>query len=468
MNLDKIKNLVEAEKCRRSLLYFTKKFFKLRFGFDFIENYHHLAICQALERVYNGDCKRLIINIPPRFGKTELAVINFAAWCFAKNADCEFIYASYTKELSRKASSLARDMMMQPAYMQYFNINLKNDSTAKDHWKTSADGVFYAVGSGGTITGFGAGKQRDGFGGAIIIDDPHKPEDIRSTLMRKNVLDWFSNTLESRKNNKDTPIIVIMQRLHEEDLSGWLLNGGNGEKWEHLCIPALNDAGEAMWAHKLPLEELERMRLANPYVFAGQYQQTPVPAEGGLFKAKDIQYYDVLPTDFERLDEVVISWDFAFKETDTSDFVAGQVWARHGGNYYFIDGIRKRLTVQQSIDELLRLYENHKHNPKAHTIAEDKANGAAIKQLLRDYHSMKMINPIGGKGDRAIAVTHLFETGNVYFKRGHVILKDFINELLLFSLDKRNAHDDQVDAMTQALQYLKMRQGGSRIMIGTY
>ncbi|MFU1946124.1 terminase, partial [Bordetella avium] len=135
-------------------------------------------------------------------------------------------------------------------------------SDAQHHWKTEQGGVMYATGAGGTITGFGAGKLRDGFGGAIIIDDPHKADEANSGVMRKNVIDWFQNTVESRKNSPDTPIIIIMQRLHEEDLAGWLLGdrgpngrgdpvaGGNGEVWDHLCLSAWNDDGTPLWPEK--------------------------------------------------------------------------------------------------------------------------------------------------------------------------------------------------------------------------
>ena len=116
---------------------------------------------------------------------------------------------------------------------------LRSDSQAKDEWRTGAGGCVYAVGAGGSITGYGAGKLRETFGGAIIIDDPHKPDEVRSDVMRRNVIDWFQNTLESRKNAPNTPIILIMQRLHEEDLAGWLLAGGNGETWEHINLPAI-------------------------------------------------------------------------------------------------------------------------------------------------------------------------------------------------------------------------------------
>src|SRR5690606_8711278 len=144
----------------------------------------------------------------------------------------------------------------------------RDDSNAKDEWRTKDGGCVYATGAGGTITGYGAGKMRDTFGGAIIIDDPHKAGEAWSDTMRQNVIDWFQTTMESRKNTPDTPIILIMQRLHEQDLSGWLLAGGNGETWEHLCIPAEMPDGSSFWPQQFPLEMLERLKTASPYVYA--------------------------------------------------------------------------------------------------------------------------------------------------------------------------------------------------------
>ena len=225
---------------REELYEFSRWMFLERKGFRWQRARHHQIICDALMRVFRGECKRLIINIPPRYSKTELAVVNFIAWCFGKVPDCEFIHTSYSTPLSVNNSAQVRDMVQHEAYREIFpETQLATD--AGHHWKTTKGGVMYATGSGGTITGFGAGKIRDTFSGAIIIDDPHKADEANSDTIRGGVIEWFKNTLESRVNSPDTPIIVIMQRLHESDLAGWLLGdrkpvgppvaGGNGEIW---------------------------------------------------------------------------------------------------------------------------------------------------------------------------------------------------------------------------------------------
>ena len=229
----------------------------------------HAAICTALERVVVGKCKRLIINIPPRSGKTEIAVKSFMAWCMGIFPDAEFIHASYSKELATTNTWETRAIMQHEAYAEIFGApKLRTDSNAKDHFRTDQGGVVYSTGADGTITGFGAGKMRQGFGGAIIIDDAHKAGEANSKTMRDRVLSWFQVTMESRKNTVDTPIIVIMQRLHEEDLAGWLLAGGNGEKWDHVCVPALDADGASFWPEQFPIDDMKRKEKANSYVFA--------------------------------------------------------------------------------------------------------------------------------------------------------------------------------------------------------
>ena len=207
-----------------------------------MHNWHHKEICDALTKIYTGEIKRLIINVPPRYSKTELAVVNFMSWALGHHPDSEFIHISYASQLANENSFKCREMILSGAYNEIFPYTkVRDDSSARDHWKTTSGGVVYATGTKGTITGFGAGKKRKEFGGCIIIDDPHKASEANSDVIRNSVLSWFQTTLESRKNDPSTPIIVIMQRLHEMDLAGWLLDGGNGEEWTHINLPAIID-----------------------------------------------------------------------------------------------------------------------------------------------------------------------------------------------------------------------------------
>lgn len=193
---------------RNNLYYFALNMFYARRGYPWLVARHHALICDALERVFNGETKRLIINIPPRYSKTEIAVVNFIAWAMGRVPDCEFIHASYSATLAVNNSVQIRNLVQHEEYRAIFP-DLALASESSHHWKTTAGGVMYATGTGGTITGFGAGKHRDGFGGCIIIDDPHKADEARSEVRRQNVIDWFQNTLESRKNSPETPLSLI-------------------------------------------------------------------------------------------------------------------------------------------------------------------------------------------------------------------------------------------------------------------
>ena len=310
----------------------------------------------------------------------------------------------------------------------------------------------YATGAGGAITGFGSGKMREGFGGALIIDDPHKADEATSDTMRQNVIEWFQNTIESRLNSPQTPIIVIMQRLHEEDLSGWLLAGGNGEEWEHVCIPVFDDEETPLWPFKHDRDTLKRMEAASPYVFAGQYMQRPAPLAGGIFKKAWWQYYDELP----QIKRVIQSWDTAYKAKAANDYSVCTTWAECENGYYLIDLWKDKREFPDVKRIALSL--SAKHKPHA-ILIEDKASGQSLIQELKRETNLSVV-PIqvdSDKVSRAFAVTPIIESGRVYLPNGAGWVNGLIENMGAFP----NAqHDDDVDSVTQALNYLA-RGGGN-------
>lgn len=459
MSADAFRLAVQLE-AREDLHFFTRYMFKYRKGYKWRDNWHHRALCDALMRVYRGEYKRLVINIPPRYSKTEIAVINFIAWCLGKNPDAEFIHASYSARLATNNSWQTRGVVESDPYRLVFpELMLRQDSKAKDEWRTDQGGIMYATGSGGTITGYGAGKMRDGFGGAIIVDDPHKADEATSDTMRANVIDWFGNTLESRKNGPNTPIIVIMQRLHENDLAGFLLAGGNGEQWEHVNIPAINDAGEALWPLKHSIEELRTMEKANPYVFAGQYMQRPAPLGGGIFKSDWWRYYRELP----KVKRIIQSWDCAFKVKEQNDYSVCTTWAECDEGYYLIHRHKAKMEYPELKRAAINLAETHK--PHA-VLVEDKASGQSMIQELRRDTKLPVVavQVDSDKVSRAHAVTPLIESGRVFLPEKADWLLDYIAQLGTFP---NAAHDDDVDSTTQALNYLA-RGGGSTGLLDYY
>ncbi len=436
------------------LLLFAQTMFALE-GKAWAYNWHQKRICEALERVVVGKTRRLVINIPPRYSKTELAVVNFISWSLGLFPDAEFIHASYSHRLAAGNAYKVRAMMMSAAYQAIFpGVQIKSDSKARDEFRTDQGGVVYATGAGGTITGYGAGKMRDGFGGAIIIDDPHKAAEAKSDTMRANVIDWYQTTVESRCNSPDTPIIVIMQRLHEDDLAGWLLGGGSGDDWEHLCIPAISEDGQALWPKKHSLETLQRMQEDDPYNFAGQYMQTPTPKEGGMFQQGWLRYYQERPA-AHKIKRIVQSWDTAYKASQLNDPSVCTTWAETAEGFFLLDVFRGRLEYPQLRAKARLLGEAYQ--PDA-LLVEDKASGQSLIQDLRVDTSLPVIavQPDADKETRASVITAQFEAGRVFFPHDAPWLKALLAELLVFPLGR---HDDQVDSISQALRWMKERGG---------
>jgi predicted phage terminase large subunit-like protein len=444
---------------REDLYTFSRWMFARRRGYQWIRSNHHKIICDALMRVFNGECKRLIINVPPRYSKTELAVVNFVAWAMGKVPDSEFIHASYSAQLAANNSAQIRSMVQHEDYQRIFP-DCVLDSDARSHWTTTKGGVMYAAGAGGTITGFGAGKHRDGFGGCILIDDPHKADEARSDVIRENVIDWFQNTLESRRNSPDTPIVLIMQRLHERDLAGWLLNGGNGEEWDHVCLPAIQDDGSALWEDKHKIEDLRRMEQAAPYVFAGQYMQSPAPAEGGLFKPDQLQVIDALPA---QQITWVRGWDLA--STTTGDYTAGvKLGKLPDGRFIIANVVRIRVGPDERDAAITNTAAVDGFNVKI-SIPQDpgQAGKTQVLYLTRALSGYRVTSSpeSGDKVTRAEPVAAQVNIGNVMMLRGewNEQLKD---EMRMFP---NGANDDQVDGLSRAFSELIGNQAMQRMQI---
>lgn len=448
----------EVATYRSDFLEFAKYMFHEMRGIPMKEAPFHRDICDALERCVLGLTKRLIINIPPRSGKTEFAVKLFMAWCMGNWSDAEFIHASYSKTLAALNTSGVRAIMQHEAYEEVFGKpNLRSDSNAKDHFRTKEGGVVYAAGTDGTLTGLGAGKMRDTFGGAIIIDDPHKASEATSDTMRQNVLDWFSVTMESRLNNQNAPIIVIMQRLHEEDLSGWLLDGGNGEEWDHLCIEAIKPNGESFWPSNsnFTLETLRRKEKANSYVFAGQYMQRPAPIGGGILKDAWWRYWSDTPVSgavvLPKLINRTIYADTAQKTKEENDFSVFQCWGSdREGRKYLLDQIRGKWEAPDLLTQARAFWKKHKALPSKDLgylrsmNVEDKVSGTGLIQTLsREGIPVKGIKRNIDKVTRGLDAAPMVETGNVFLPINADWLSDFLAEASAFPNGK---HDDQLDA----------------------
>ena len=433
--------------CQSDLLAFTRTMFRARKGTNLKENWHQRAICDALEKVVLGKTKRLIINIPPRSGKTEIAVVNFIAWATGIYPDSEWIHASYSKRLATNNAYGVREVMRHEVYQEIFPwVKIRDDSSAKDEFRTNCGGVIYATGSEGSITGRGAGGMSGRFQGAIVIDDPHKPGEANSDIMRQNVIDWFSTTMESRKNSQETPIILIKQRLHESDLSGWLINGGNGEEWETVIIPAINEDGTSFWERQFPLEMLERLEKSNPYVFAGQYMQEPSPKTGGHFEPSKIEIVDALPKGLR----FIRSWDLASTIKKTSDYTSstklaidkdGVTWIAEVDRFKGTPDIVENTILMKAKLDKKETFISIPQDPGQAGVAQ-KAN---MSKKLNGY-SFEFTPESGDKVSRSSPFAAQVNAGNVRMLKGDWN-GEFLSELKMFP---RGSHDDQVDSTSRA------------------
>lgn len=297
-------------KVQSSLLFSTRYFFKHKYGKKFVIGDHHRIIAETLERVLRGELTRVIFHVAPRYGKTEMAVKSFIAHGLSLNPAAKFIHLSYSDDLALDNSEFVKEIVTLPEYQILFpEVEIKKGSDSKKKWYTTKGGGLYATSAAGQVTGFGAGVMPDeeednelaqeanaidcktGFGGAIIIDDPIKPEDADSEVQRERVNNRFDSTIRNRVNSRKTPIIIIMQKLHERDLSGYLQENELGE-WHVVSLPVIKEDGTALWPYKHTIEELNKLQKANEKVFDTQYLQDPTTKAGKLFPKSELNFYN--------------------------------------------------------------------------------------------------------------------------------------------------------------------------------
>jgi predicted phage terminase large subunit-like protein len=308
----------ERAKLLGSLLLFTMTFYKIRTGREFVlseplsRESHFITICRELTNVFYLETNRLLINVPPGHGKSEL-MIHFIAWCMAHYPDCQFLYISYSHELAAKHTATIKSIMELPHYRKLFGIEISRESSAKDNFKTTAGGAVKAFGSAGAITGQDAGlPNQDRFSGAVIMDDMHKPDEVHSDTIRETVKRNYMETVLQRPRGPQVPILGIGQRLHADDLFGNLITGFDGYEWRKIILKAIDEAGNALYPNVNPIEMLRIKQKTDPYVFASQFQQDPIPAGGAIYKP---EYFRVL----EIEDEPEIIATFITADTAETD-----------------------------------------------------------------------------------------------------------------------------------------------------
>lgn len=412
---------------------------------------HHLLISQALRRVARGECKRLMIFMPPRHGKSMLASEYFPAWYLGRNPTHQVIAATYAQQLADDFGRKVRNLAAGPVFSECFPAcGLAGDSQAANRFHTAQGGAYFAVGAGGPITGRGAHL--------LLIDDPIKGrEDAESATMRQRLKDWYTSVARTRLMPGGA-IVVIQTRWHEDDLAGWLLREHAHEGWEVLNLPALAEKGDplgreegaALWPDAYPGEELETIkRSIGSRDWVALYQQRPAPTEGGLVKVAWFQRFKAAP---EKPRRVVQSWDTGLKAAEVNDPSVCTTWAETETGYYLLDVLRARLEYP----DLRRAVESQAARWRpGQILVEDKASGQSVVQDIRRSTRLPIL-PVEPKGDkvvRLLAVSALIEAGRVHLPEFAAWLPDFESEVASFP---NAVHDDQVDSMTQALTHMAM------------
>jgi predicted phage terminase large subunit-like protein len=472
----------EADACQASFRLFVQKAWPVIEPVTrFVAGWHIDAICDGLQAASRGEIDRLLINVPPRHMKSIAVSVLWPAWIWTTTPHTRFLTASYGANLAERDAVRSRDLLRSCWYQERWpEIELKSDVNRTNRYENTHTGYRIATSVGGEATGEG--------GDVIIIDDPHKFEEAMNESARARVLDWHDGTLGFRFNDPKNGIeIVVMQRLHERDLCGHLLERGG---YTHLCLPARYEPahpfvwphdprskeGDLLWPAHIPEPALTRIeQTMGSFRAAGQLQQRPAAPEGELLKRAWWQFYPPENLNQDRISmlprfhHIVSSWDTAFEDKTSSDYVVGQVWGIHGPDRYLLYSYRRHANLNATKAAMRTAYSwvEERWPRAAHTILIEKsANGAEIiAALKRELTGVLAVTVSTDKITRAIAASPPLESGNVYLP-GHATpeipagyqapdwVANLIEEAATFPNGK---HDDQVDAFSQAINWARSR-----------
>lgn len=455
---------------RHNLYAFIRKVFQgVNPGAEFLDNWHVETLAWQLQKVAEGEINRLIITVPPRHLKSICASVALPAWLLGRDPALNVICVSYNNNLAEKHARDFRTVVGETWYKGLFTrMRINPRKNTEMEVVTTRNGGRLATSVGGTLTGRG--------GDVIIIDDPIKPDGVMSESERANVNEWFRHTLYSRLNSKrDGRIVIVTQRLHEDDLVGSLLEE-QAEHWTVLNIPAIapepmtyrtgdepddvyhRAAGEVIDPRREDEAELERIRRNLGSInFAAQYQQEPQPLEGNMVKRDWFRFYDDA-LDVDELDAIVQSWDTAGAAGELNDYTVCTTWGVQGPDYYLLDVLREKLDYPDLRRKAIEMVRRHQADI---VVVELAGTGQSLIQDLRESVDAFVlgIRPRGDKETRLAAQSALIEQGRVYLPASALWLDTFLKEVLGFPSGR---HDDQVDSMELFLKYIRGGRGLER------
>jgi predicted phage terminase large subunit-like protein len=454
---------------RQNFLFFLiRVFMTLNGGQPFNPAYYVEVMADWMTAAADGDIRRLIVSLPPRHLKSICVSVAWTAWMLGRDPAARITCISYSDELAAKHARDCLKVMNASWYRRVFpGTKISRKRSATTDFETTRGGGRLATSVGGTLTGRG--------GDYIIVDDPIKPEDARSRKKRTSTNQWFDHTVYSRFDSPERGVlIIVMQRVHPDDLVGHVTEK---EHWDQLCFPAIatedevytlhrdvdvgRKIGEALDPDRISLEELGRIRNnIGTFAFEAQYQQCPVPEAGNLIRREWFWIYDEVPPARAYGDRTVQSWDTAISINDTADWSVCTTWAVRGEDYYLLDIYRERIdfpTLKNRVVEMQKRYD------ASFVLIEDEGAASALIQSLKVE---RLLHPIGirargSKEDRMIAQSAVVEAGRVHLPRSASWLAEFMPEVIAFPAGR---HDDQIDSMSQFLNWIARSKGGFQIL----
>lgn len=452
-------------------LFFIKTFFPLVTGREFLiskpvnRESHFITITRELTLAAKLEILSILCNVPPGSGKSTICAM-WVAWTMARWPNSQYLYVSYGKLLATKHTEFTRRIIQHPEYKRIFGVEIRHDSKAKDHFQTTQGGSVKAFGSSGAITGQDAGLPNcDHFTGAIILDDMHKPDEVHSDTIRQTVIDNYRETILQRPRGPNVPIIFIGQRLHEDDLPAYMLSGKDERTWKPIVLKGIDDNGNALYPEVNSLASLLDKQEKNPYVFASQYQQNPIPAGGALFKD---HYFLKLPEEPELICTFITA-DTAETAKSYNDASVFSFW----GLYYvketsrtsnrlalhWLDCVELRVEAKDLKDEFMSFYGDcmtHKNQPLFAAI-EKKSTGVTLISVLSDMRGLeirevKRTKISGSKATRYLEMQPMLASKLVTFTEGARHANMCITHMMKITANDTHRWDDICDTCYDAVK----------------
>lgn len=456
-----------------SYLLFTRTFFPLVTGRDFqISNpngreSHFITIAKELTLTarMNPENTNLIINVPPGHGKSVMLSM-WVAWLISKYPNSQFLYISYGKTLATKHTEFIKRIISTPHYGDLFGVKIRHDSKAKDFFQTIQGGTVKSFGSSGAITGQDGGLPNcDHFSGAVIMDDMHKPDEVHSDTIRQTVIDNYRETILQRPRAPNVPMVFIGQRLHEDDLPAYMLSGDDERVWKAVVLKAIDQAGNALYPEVNPLTQLREKQEKNPYVFASQFQQDPIPAGGALFKPDN---FILLGTEPEIL-TTFITADTAETAKSYNDASVFSFWGLYEvvefgqktGQYaiHWLDCWEIRVEPKDLREEFMSFYAECMLHPVKPLIAaiEKKSTGVTLVSTLKDMRGLqiwevKRTVASGSKTERYLEMQPMIAAKLISFTEGAKHVEKCIEHMIKITANNTHRHDDIADSAYDAVK----------------